>query len=217
MAWNTKRQLLFVLNGWRGGCFSCEILSCCLLLCLLSRCQTLFCSHPGPAHRICSPGRLCGGIIVLCWQAASPGLQSIPSGPHFIKCMGEKREWWLFSSASGSWSSLSVASGMVKSAPSMILPEWGSGGWAEPMWGLAVVTLPNVLSFNTAKSQEQRPSGKTNTIMQNKPGSQSKHWQPLLSWQRKSLLKVFTQTESWRIGFAIQFLGFLGFCVAIFI
>lgn len=34
---------------------------------------------------------------------------------------------------------------------------------------------------------------------------------PLLSWQRKSLLWVFTQSESWRIGFAVQFLGFWGF------
>lgn len=45
----------------------------------------------------------------------------------------------------------------------------------------AVATFPNVLPFNTGKSQEQRASGKTNTIMQNKPGSQSEHWHPLLS------------------------------------
>lgn len=71
--------------------------------------------------------------------------------------------------------------------------------------------ISKFLSFNTAESQEQRPSGKTNTIMQNKPGSQSKHWHPLLSWQRKSLLEVFTQSESCRIGFAVRFLGFWGF------
>lgn len=179
------------LSGWRGGRFSQEMPELCLLFSLLFHCQTLLGLHTAlvfGAH-MCNPQELCRVIIMLWWQAASPGLQAIPNCPHFMKYMGEKREVWLFSlppPPGASWALLWT--GPWWNQPPGWLPEWGCGGWAEPVWGVAVATFPNVLSFNAAKSQEQRASGKTNTIMQNKPGSQSEHWPLLLSWQRKSLL-----------------------------
>lgn len=109
------------LSGWRDGCFSPEMPERCLLFGLFFCCQALLCLHTARGVW-CTQIQPTGALLSRqALQAASPGLQTIPNCPYFMKYMDEKSEVWLFSSASTSWSSLSIALNwpMVKSAPRM--------------------------------------------------------------------------------------------------
>lgn len=133
MAWNTRRELLFkiVLSGWRDGCLFCEMPELLLALLspfLLSDCSA--CTQPWCWVHKCPTHSAVGSS--LWWQAASPGLQTIPNSPHFTKCMRAKREVWLFF-ASGSWSSLSIALGWLWVGPWWNQPpgRFQPSGWSS--------------------------------------------------------------------------------------
>lgn len=244
---NTKRELLLkiVLSGWRGGCFSCEMPE--VLLCLLSPSSRSDCVVLAPSRGVwCTQVQHAGALLsrqalqrdhhamvtgcitrianhaklsTFCeihgWKERGCGSSHLPVPPGAAWAFFQG---WL---SVGCWQrgpgTAASGTGLWWNRTPGWLPERGSGGWAEPLWGLVVVTFPNVLSFNTAESQEQRPSGKTNTIMQNKRGSQSKHRPPPPFLAKKiTAVGVYPvwELEDW-VCCSVSWL--LGFCVATFI
>lgn len=76
-----------------------------------------------------------------------------------------------------------------------------------------VVTFQNILPFNTAESQEQRPSGKTNTTVQNKPSYQSKHWlaiktPPWFTGKEKHRCRYLHSLSTGGLALLLSFLAF---------
>lgn len=225
---NTERELLFeiVLSGWGCGCLSREMPELLLALlspsslsdsvvlahsrgvwctqvqhtgALLSR-KALQSDHPavmtGCTTRTANHSKLSTFYDIHRWKERGVALficLHLLEQPERCFRAGSQHGPGIAASGIGPWWNQSPG----------WLPEWGSGGWAEPVWELAVVTFPNscLLIQPSPKSRDHQAKQtqlcKTNQVPKAStdtpsfPGKENHCWRCLPSLRAAGLGLLF--------------------------